>query len=222
MTGRILTVVTSFVVITACLQNTVEARHRRHRCACRHGAAAPCYTPCMQSASAAASYKAAPQSRGTLRLLRTSPEELATLILEDPAISLATTHVSGTVDQATARLNMEQTSRGEQAVRSSYGGAPGGTVQLQASMLAGLSALSQTHGYRMSISEVAGGSHSANSRHYVGVAFDVNSINGTAVSSTHPQLRQFMQHCRDLGATEVLGPGSAGHATHVHAAWPRP
>ncbi|WP_327177138.1 hypothetical protein OG599_18890 [Streptomyces sp. NBC_01335] len=30
-----------------------------------------------------------------------------------------------------------------------------------------------------------------------------------------------MAACRKLGATEVLGPGDAGHARHVHCARPR-
>jgi hypothetical protein len=29
-----------------------------------------------------------------------------------------------------------------------------------------------------------------------------------------------MQRCHALGATQVLGPGDPGHATHVHCAWP--
>lgn len=69
-------------------------------------------------------------------------------------------------------------------------------------------------------SEVGGGEHGANSRHDKGVAFAVDRIDGTAVNAAHPGYKQFMQECKDLGATEVLGPGDAGHATHVHAAWP--
>jgi hypothetical protein len=76
--------------------------------------------------------------------------------------------------------------------------------------------------YTFGVSEVAGGSHSPNSRHYVGVAFDVNVINGQGVNVNNADFRNFMQRCRELGATEVLGPGDAGHDTHVHCAWQRP
>lgn len=75
--------------------------------------------------------------------------------------------------------------------------------------------------YQMNISEIAGGSHSANSRHYAGVAVDVNVLNDKQVNSLHPDLVAFQQTCRDLGCTEVLGPGDPGHKTHLHAALPR-
>jgi hypothetical protein len=73
--------------------------------------------------------------------------------------------------------------------------------------------------YRFAVSELAGGSHSGNSLHYRGVAFDVNAINGSRVGLQHPDVKALMQDCRDLGADQVIGPMSAGHATHVHAAW---
>jgi hypothetical protein len=50
----------------------------------------------------------------------------------------------------------------------------------------------------------------------------VDVINGKPVNSGNPHVRDFMKKCRDLGATQVLGPGDAGHSTHVHAAWPPP
>jgi hypothetical protein len=87
-------------------------------------------------------------------------------------------------------------------------------------MLRGLLALAQE--YSFSISEIAGGSHSSNSRHYAGVAADFNKVNGRPINAGHPDLIAFKARCRALGATEVLGPGAPGHATHVHAAWPRP
>ena len=73
--------------------------------------------------------------------------------------------------------------------------------------------------YSFTISEVAGGSHSSTSVHYTGRAFDVNILNGARVSSSHPDYRQFMEDCRQLGASRVLGPPSAGHNTHIHAEW---
>jgi hypothetical protein len=149
-----------------------------------------------------------------------SPPALARQILADANIALATNHPSGVVDQANARQEVTDTAAGQQAKRSSYGTAPGGTVPLDARLLGGLLALAET--YSVHVTEIAGGSHSANSRHYAGVAADINLINGRPVSSSHPDVRAFKQKCRSLGATEVLGPGDPNHDTHVHTAWPRP
>lgn len=145
---------------------------------------------------------------------------LAGQILASGRIGLATTHVSGQLDQATARQNVVDGAAGLPARRSAYGGAPGGTVPLDAQMLRGLLALAER--FSFSVSELAGGSHSANSRHYVGTAVDVNIVNGRRVGATHPDLPAFMTLCRQLGATEMRAPGDAHHDTHVHAAWPRP
>lgn len=87
-------------------------------------------------------------------------------------------------------------------------------------MLRGMHDL-RARGYTFHVSSIAGGIHSPRSRHYSGLAFDANVINGVRVSSRNPHFRDFMQACRDLGATEVLGPGHRGHSGHVHCAWPR-
>ena len=87
-------------------------------------------------------------------------------------------------------------------------------------MLAGMLKLAESYTFR--VTSIAGGSHSKTSRHYAGVAFDVDQIEGNRVSAANPHYRAFMQRARDLGATEVLGPGSKGHDTHLHCAWPRP
>lgn len=145
---------------------------------------------------------------------------LAQQILADRRISLATTHVSRRLDQATAQQNIVDTAAGRQAQRSAYDGAPGGTVSLDVGMLAGVLALAQE--FTLSVSEFCGGAHSPNSRHYTGVTADINVINGERVRPGHPDVPTFMMRCRALGATEVLGPGFPGHDNHVHAAWPRP
>lgn len=145
--------------------------------------------------------------------------QLAARILGTPAITLATGHISGVVDQANARKNMEDTAAGRDARRSSYGNAPGGTVALNRRMLSGMLSLAERYTY--AITELCGGSHSPNSRHYAGIAIDVGVVNGQTVRSSHPDVRDFMRLCRSLGATEVLGPGNANHDHHVHAAWPR-
>ncbi|MBN9088335.1 MAG: chitosanase [Reyranella sp.] len=149
-----------------------------------------------------------------------SAVSLAQQILADTGISLATAHASGIPDQATARQNIVDTAAGRPASRSSYQGAPGGTVSLDIRMLGGVVALAQQ--YTFAVSEFCGGSHSANSRHYAGVTADFNIINGRHVSPGHPDVPAFMARCRALGATEVLGPGFPGHDNHIHAAWPRP
>ncbi|WP_110514389.1 peptidoglycan-binding domain-containing protein [Herpetosiphon llansteffanensis] len=146
--------------------------------------------------------------------------DLARTIRDSSRIALATIHTSGVSDSATARQNIVDTANGGAARRSSYGNAPGGSVNLATSLLNGMITLSQSWSY--SVSEIAGGSHSATSRHYAGVAVDVNVINGSHVSASHPNQQSFRNKCANLGATEVLGPGDSGHSTHIHCAWPRP
>ena len=76
-------------------------------------------------------------------------------------------------------------------------------------------------GYRFHVTAIAGSSHSSRSRHYLGVAFDVNEINGVHIGSSAPYWRDFIRKCEAMGATETLGPGDRGHSTHIHVAWPR-
>jgi hypothetical protein len=145
---------------------------------------------------------------------------LAGAILRHANITLATAHVTTPLDNATARKNIEDTSRGIDASRSTSGTAPGGSVKLDIRVLMGILKLAET--YSFSISELAGGAHSRTSHHYDGVTLDVNVLNGRHVSATHPDVAKFKRDCRRLGATQVLGPGDPGHATHIHCAWPRP
>ena len=115
---------------------------------------------------------------------------------------------------------MLDTAAGKAARRSSYDNAPSGTVYLDERLLTGL--LELANHYSFLVTSIAGGSHSKTSLHYAGIACDVGTINGIGVSASNRHYKAFMQKCRDLGATEVLGPGSAGHDTHIHFAWPRP
>ena len=148
----------------------------------------------------------------------TTRARLAAEILRSHRISLATFHVSGVVDHANARQNIVDTAHGKAARRSCYGGAPCGSVFLNVAMLRGMLALRNSYTFR--VSEIAGGAHSPGSRHYAGKAFDVDILDGQAVSASNPHVHGFMQHCHLLGATEVLGPGDPGHATHLHCGWP--
>lgn len=138
---------------------------------------------------------------------------------QDGRIDLMPVQVSGRNDGADARSNIADTALGRQAKRSSYGNAPGGRVSLSFPLLEGLKTLSEDHTYR--VTALAGGSHSARSRHYLGVGFDIDMLDGAPVTIDHPGFRDFMARARELGATEVLGPGSAGHDGHIHVSWPR-
>jgi hypothetical protein len=73
--------------------------------------------------------------------------------------------------------------------------------------------------FSFTISEVAGGCHSANSPHYQGLAFDVNVIDGRPVNTANPDVARFRDACSALGGT-TLGPGDPHHDTHVHCAFP--
>ncbi|MER7046350.1 peptidoglycan-binding domain-containing protein [Streptomyces jumonjinensis] len=146
---------------------------------------------------------------------------LARQIRDAAAITLATAHSGGVDAASTARQNIVDTADGKGAATSPWSDVPGQRVFLNAQMLNGLLKLTTDHGYTLSISELVGGDHSANSRHYVGVAVDINYINGTHVGSGAPHAAA-MAACTKLGATEVLGPGDAGHSTHIHCGWPRP
>ena len=149
-----------------------------------------------------------------------SRAQLAVRIRDSPRITLLTVHPSGRVDEATARRNIVDTARGQPAKRSSYDGAPGGAVHLDVRMLRAILAMARTYTFR--VTELAGGKHSDRSRHYAGIAFDADVINGQPVNSGNRHARPFMALGRRLGSTEVLGPGDAGHSTHVHCGWPRP
>ncbi len=124
---------------------------------------------------------------------------------------------SSSSDGADARANIRDTTNGLAAKRSCYGNAPCGSVSLSTTMLSGMESIAGT--YTLRVTAIAGGSHSANSYHYAGRAFDVDIVNGVSVSASSSNYRAFMSRCRDLGAIEVLGPGDAGHDTHLHCAW---
>lgn len=138
---------------------------------------------------------------------------------QEGKIDLMPVQVSGVNDGADARSNIADTALGRQAKRSSYGNAPGGRVSLSFSLLEGLKTFSDTHTYR--VTSLVGGSHSSRSRHYLGVGFDIDMLDGLPVNADHPGFRDFLAKARAMGATEALGPGAAGHDGHIHVAWPR-
>jgi len=151
---------------------------------------------------------------------KSSSQQLAKAILRHPKIQLLNYHVSGKKDNATADKNIRYAAAGRAARCSYYGRAPGGYTRLDSRMLSTMLTIAK-QGNSFRVTEIAGGSHSRKSRHYKGIAFDVDKINGRKVNYRNPHYRRFMKTCRRYGATEVLGPGNRGHSTHLHAAWPR-
>ncbi|GHF85796.1 GH25 family lysozyme [Streptomyces thermodiastaticus] len=143
---------------------------------------------------------------------------LAKQLLKTPGITFARAHSETRHSGSTAYANIVDMAAGKGALTSPQSHVGARRVQLDPRMLRGLLTLRNSYGYRMNVSEFVGGVHSKNSRHYRGLSFDVNEINGIHVGSGAPH-RAFMTACRKLGATEVLGPGDKGHSTHVHCAW---
>ena len=159
-------------------------------------------------------------SSGSLRSVQSISvrQTLAYSLLRNPRVGLADFHVSGRRDNATAIANMRQAELGQRSRCSSYQRAPGGATYLDTRMLWGMHYLTRS-GWSFRVTELAGGSHSAKSRHYAGAAFDVDYINGIKVGRGNSHVKGFMRKCRQLGAREVRGPGTPGHRTHVHVEW---
>ncbi len=139
-------------------------------------------------------------------------------LIDEDKVTFATLHVSGVNDKASAKENMIDAAAGDSVNRSSYGTAPGGRVELNPKLLSGLYKLSQK--FNFSVSELAGASHSKNSKHYEGIAADINYINGMHVSSEHPKWELFKKEAIKLGF-KFLGPGDPGHSKHIHLTMPR-
>ncbi|HLN61322.1 MAG TPA: hypothetical protein VK464_07170 [Symbiobacteriaceae bacterium] len=138
---------------------------------------------------------------------------LARTVLKTSRVTLWKRHPSGKTDNAYAHTNVLDTSKGLKARNSCYGQAPCGETYLSANMLSAMVKLAQS--YSFEVSEIAGGSHSSNSKHYKGLAFDVAVINGRPVSSTNPDWKNFKKAAEKLGAY-VLGPGDPDHDDHLH------
>jgi len=131
--------------------------------------------------------------------------DLAKSILTTANIQLQSVHASGVSDSANARQNVIDTSNGLAAKRSSYGGAPGGTIALNSRMLQALLTIGQKQ--RIRVSEISGGAHSGpSSQHYRGAAIDIDS---SAVS-----FASIVSQCKSLGAGYA-----AVESTHAHCDW---
>jgi len=147
-------------------------------------------------------------------------QETAIYIRDNTGITLATSHPSGITDTAsTARQNIVDAAACKASKTSAYSDVGVTSVWLHTGMLSCMKTLRATYGYTYRVTEIAGGDHSSTSYHYRGTAFDVGTINGSGVSSSNPYWSTFNQRCRNMGSIESLGPGDAGHSTHVHNAW---
>jgi hypothetical protein len=100
--------------------------------------------------------------------------------------------------------------------------APCTLVSISQSALNGIQILSQ--GYTFSISEIVGGSHSENSKHNLGLAIDVNMVNGVrVVVMNSTQVENFREAAFDSGAIVVYDPfhdtSDNAHSNHFHIQW---
>lgn len=111
------------------------------------------------------------------------------------------------------------TANGKIAASGCHGdGNCGAHVYLDARMLTGLLKVAQS--YKLYITSTTGsGAHMAGSHHYQGRAIDIGLVNGKRADKYNPYVKSVMAACRNSNAVAVLGPGDAGHATHVHCAW---
>jgi len=147
---------------------------------------------------------------------------LAEKILKSGRVTFANSHQSGIKDNAMAIDNITDTSVGKNAKKSNYENAKGGEVAILSEMLYVLYELSKD--YKLNISEIAGASHSINSYHYKGVAFDINEIDGVHMGTRgKPAFTlEFHEKIRNIakknGATKVLDPYNrpTDHYNHIH------
>ena len=151
----------------------------------------------------------------------------------NPRIFLRPDHQTTLLDRATAKHNIEQTARGEQAVLSTGEGYKGGTVMLYTGMLETMLTLASSHSF--GVSEIVGGKHGNLkkyvSRHYKGIAFDIHIIGGKKVNEKHSDLEGVVKKLHELGADNIIAPKivklnnrainktNSSHKSHIHAAW---
>ncbi len=74
---------------------------------------------------------------------------------------------------------------------------------------------------KVTVSEIAGGSHSSRSTHYYGRGLDVNWVDGRHVARGSGY-SMAVEACRAAGASRVFHPAYdpyGGHQGHVHCDW---
>ncbi len=152
-----------------------------------------------------------------------SGDNAASRILDDHDLGVTTLwdQTFGRFDGASPLDNIEDAAAGRPARTSCYGGAPCGEVYLDERLLDAMVDLVDVYGYSTFVTSIAGASHSANSYHYAGRAFDIDTIDGVRVYGDSSLNRAFMNACWALGAVEVFGPSNDphGHYDHIHCAF---
>jgi len=152
-------------------------------------------------------------------LAETEAQRLAKELMNDENVRFMRKHPSSSYkDGAAAWDNIADTSEGKKAKASRYGNAPGGYAYLDVRILRALKKISDS-GYKIRISSMVGASHSSSSRHYKGLAVDINTINDRPVSWQNPYYKRVLQIFKSMGADQLLGPGDKGHSSHIHAGW---
>lgn len=153
------------------------------------------------------------------RIIAESAADIASDILRNGAITLATVHVGGIRDQATPEQNIVDTAAGRAARRSCHGNAPCGSVAIDLRVLRAIRAMGAKT--TITVSEINGGHHAGGSAHYSGRAVDITWVNdrhvyrGTAYGMA-------VDVCRTHGASQILTPSNdpwGGHSNHVHCGW---
>jgi zinc D-Ala-D-Ala carboxypeptidase len=146
----------------------------------------------------------------------TTRAQYARQILNDGGITLL--HFCGP-SYASPRQNMVDTAAGRVAYTG--GGDVGKRgVYLNTSMVRWMRDFGVGNSYR--VTSILGCDHSSTSRHYKGTAVDIDYANGVKISTTtagRNMAARVKNSCRAAGATQILGPGDAGHSGHVHCAW---
>ena len=148
----------------------------------------------------------------------------ASQILQNSNIKLAKSHTSGISDNAFAYNNIVDTANGLQASRSSYldddgkgTPAPGGTVYIDISLLKILLDLEEHFG-TVIVSEIAGGCHSPNSKHYRGIAVDLTFVGGNVSDAKGREIYSFLVS-KGYSLTDVFGGNSVKeNSYHYHIA----
>ncbi|WP_234544635.1 hypothetical protein [Streptomyces shenzhenensis] len=176
------------------------------------------------TAGTAAAADPGPGRHGTPAKHQTPPKpasesaRLARAILNNKGITYAGAHLKGSDKASLPRQNLVDTANGGMARTSPWGHRQGARVALDKRMPNGVLKLNTQYHFKFEVSEFVGGSHSSRSMHYQGRAVDVTWINGRHVGKRSAH-RVFMNACRKLGASLVLGPGDKDHDTHVHCQW---
>jgi hypothetical protein len=133
---------------------------------------------------------------------------LAEKIIKEKKITFSSIHpYLSTNDKANADDNIKDAAKGNKVYTSEYGDARGKQVSLSVGVLYVLHELSKK--YTFNVSEVTGGDHSSKSKHYDGMAMDINIINDKHVDYINYNedfYTNFIKEVRKMGAVNVFHP----------------